>query len=79
MITLNKNNEEMLATLQDRVANISNFIISTSSAGILPRKEDKVLLSWYNILIHAYSHVDIYDDDQLQAIKTIYEKLSYGK
>lgn len=66
MSTESSTNNETLAVLVDKIADVSNCMLSLYKEGYVPNKKKYFKLNWYNALVDVVSNCESFDNAKLQ-------------
>ena len=68
-------NKRVLDTLDNRVSSISSIICFLANEGYTPNTKKLTILAWSSLLIHAFENMQVFDKQQRQKIKDLYNKV----
>lgn len=67
--------EAVLDNLDNRLSGIADCIQALFEEGYIPSTDNRTVLNWSAILIHAFENIDVLSKEQHTKIERIYNKL----
>ena len=68
-------NKTMLDILENRMSGIANSITVLIDKGYVPNKNKITILNWTPILIDAYENIDLFNENQIDKLDKLYNKI----